>query len=86
MEIGHCYVLTAACESWDRCEQARQELAAVGSLTYADKNGVLRAHPAVQIERDSRAAFRAALKQLRLDEDEPRAVLGRPTLGNQEDY
>lgn len=86
MEPPHLRVLTAACESWDRCEQARQELAAAGALTYADRNGIFRSHPAVAIERDARAAFRSALKQLRLDEDEPRSVLGRPTLGSEGDF
>jgi phage terminase small subunit len=63
--------LTAACESWDRKESAREVIAAEG-LTFTTKYGEVRPHPAVAIERDSRLAYLRAVRELALaDVDEP---------------
>ena len=56
LEEHHLKLLTAACESWDRCQQARRRLKKHG-LTYADRFGQPRARPEVGIERDNRIAF-----------------------------
>jgi P27 family predicted phage terminase small subunit len=66
LESHHLRVLQSACESWDRCQQARKLLKAQG-LTILDAKGTLRSHPAVSIERDSRLAFLRALRELGLD-------------------
>ena len=65
----HHRVLTLACEAWDRCVSARQEIERHG-LTYDDPKRGPRMRPEVVIERDSRAAFAALVKQLKLDDDD----------------
>jgi hypothetical protein len=49
-------LLESALRSRDLAEQARETLATEG-LTFADKHGQPRAHPAAAIHRDARAAF-----------------------------
>jgi phage terminase small subunit len=61
-------VLTAACESWDRKELARERVEAEG-LTFTNKYGELKPHPAVAIERDARLAFLRAVRELALADD-----------------
>jgi phage terminase small subunit len=58
--------LTAALESRDRCEQARQQIAREG-LTVPTGVGGLKPHPAVGIERDARLAMVRCLRELALD-------------------
>jgi phage terminase small subunit len=58
--------LQAACEAWDRKEQARRELGKSG-LSYTDDKGMIRARPEIAIERDSRIAYLRALRELNLD-------------------
>jgi hypothetical protein len=48
-----------------------QEIISREGITCADRFGQFKVHPAVLIERDSRAAVLAALKQLKLVVDEP---------------
>ena len=62
----HLRVLRLACESWDRCQGARTQLATEG-VTYQDRFGAPRVHPAVAIERDSRLAFARLLRELDLE-------------------
>jgi P27 family predicted phage terminase small subunit len=59
-------VLVKALEAWDRAEQARVVLATEG-LTVTSRFGEVRVHPLVAVERDSRSAFLAAMRQLGLD-------------------
>lgn len=59
-------ILVKALEAWDRAEQAR-ELVQVDGLVILTRLGERKAHPAVAIERDSRAAFLAGMRQLGLD-------------------
>lgn len=63
----HLHLLQAACEAWDRMQQARQALADHGGLTFADERGVIRAHPCVAMERDARVAFARLVRELDLD-------------------
>jgi phage terminase small subunit len=58
--------LKLACEALDRCEQARQVLAAEGAFV-SNRFGERRVHPAVAVERDSRLAALRALRELSLD-------------------
>jgi P27 family predicted phage terminase small subunit len=64
----HVRLLTTACEAWDRMNQARELLASEG-VTYVDRFGAPRCHPAVAIERDSRIAFVRTVRELNLDAD-----------------
>jgi len=76
LEQHHIRLLTLACESWDRCCQAREVLAAHG-LTVNDRFGFPRARPEVAIERDSRIAFARLCREMDLDTEAP-SVSPRP--------
>lgn len=58
-------LLRLACEALDRCEEARQVLAAEGSFT-TDRYGGRKVHPAVGVERDSRLAAARLFRELNL--------------------
>ena len=66
LEDHHLVILQAACEAADRGAQARTLLQQSG-LTFTDPKGVIHAHPAVSIEKDSRIALLRALRELSLD-------------------
>jgi hypothetical protein len=70
LESFHFRLLVKASEAWDRSEQAREQIAADG-ICVPDRYGVLKAHPAVAIERDSRLAFARLLRELALDTAAP---------------
>jgi P27 family predicted phage terminase small subunit len=63
-------LLTAAGESWDRKEKAREVIEKDG-LTYLDRFGQPATRPEVGIERDSRLAFFRCMRQLALSEGPP---------------
>ncbi len=56
-------VLEQAMRSFERCEAARRQLDREG-ITFKDRWGQRRPHPALPVERDSRAAMLQAIKQL----------------------
>ena len=66
LEPHEAKLLQSACEVWDRLQEARQLIAAEG-MVQVDRFDQRKPHPAVGIERDCRAAFASALKQLGLD-------------------
>lgn len=66
LESHHFRILIRTAEAWDRGEQARELLAEHG-LTVTDRYGTPKAHPAVQIERDSRLHFFRGIRELALD-------------------
>ena len=70
-------ILTTAFEAFDRMRGAQEQLAKDG-VTFRDRWGKPRMHPAVTVERDARAAWLAALKQLNLDLEPLRDGPGRP--------
>ena len=76
LEPHHVRILTAACEAWDRCCQAREVIDDKG-LTFEDRFGAPRTRPEIGIERDSRLAFLRAVRELDLDV-EPPSQPGRP--------
>ena|SRR5205809_732263 len=78
LEDHHRRLLTLACESWERAQQARQAIEEHG-LTFTDKAGQPRARPEVAIERDSRVVFARLLRELDLEgEPLPDPRLPRP--------
>jgi len=69
LDLHHLRLLQLACESWDRCEQAR-EILAVKGLTFDDRFGCPRARPEVAVERDTRLAFARLIRELDLDTEQ----------------
>lgn len=70
-------LLQTALEALDRMRGAQDAITTEG-VTVKDRYGQLKAHPAVSIERDARAAVLAALKALNLDLEPLRDRPGRP--------
>ena len=70
LDSHHYRILQAACESWDRAMQARSIIDSQG-LTFTDKFGQPKMRPEVLIERDNRAAFLRAVRELDLDAEPP---------------
>ena len=70
------HLLIVACEALDRMEAAQSDIRARGELVE-DRYGQRKLNPAVTMERDSRAGFLAAFKQLRAADEDKRPV-GRP--------
>lgn len=70
LEPHHLLTLALACQALDRAEQARAALAESG-LTFRDRLGNPRPHPAVAIERNSMVAFARLVRELGLDAVEP---------------
>jgi P27 family predicted phage terminase small subunit len=63
---GSLLILTSACEAFTRMKQA-QDIIAKEGMTTIDRFNQAKCHPAILVERDSRAAMLAALKQLGLE-------------------
>ena len=70
-------ILRAALESFDRAMAARKVINNDG-MTVTGRDGQLRNHPLLTVERDNRAAFLAGLKALCLDLEPLRDSPGRP--------
>jgi P27 family predicted phage terminase small subunit len=79
LENHHLRLLQAACEAWDRCQQAREQIDRDG-LTITTVDGGLKAHPAVAIERDTRLAFARLVRELDLDTGAPSETRRPPSL------
>ena len=75
LEGHHLRLLQLAAEAWDRCQQAREILARDG-ITIEGREGGMRPHPAIAIERDSRLAFARLVAQLGLEAEEHVAANG----------
>jgi len=70
-------ILETACEAFDRMRSAQKTIQKDG-MTVTDRWGQIKAHPLCSVERDSRAQFLAALKQLNLDLEPLQNAPGRP--------
>jgi P27 family predicted phage terminase small subunit len=71
-----CRILLTAAEAMDRAEKARKIIDADGMIV-AGRDSQLKQHPLLSAERDARAQFLMAIKQLHLDL-EPVSQVGRP--------
>lgn len=71
-------ILRVALEAHDRCQVARAAIDKDG-MTVKDKFGQVKPHPLLATERDSRAAFLQAIKQLNLDIEPLKDRPGRPS-------
>jgi|SRR5215467_12683743 len=76
LEPHHVRLLTLACETWDRCQEARDAVKKHG-LTFENRYGEVKTRPEVAIERDCRIAFARLVRELNLD-SEPAEDGGRP--------
>lgn len=70
-------ILARACECLDRIDQAQEVIRREG-LHTVDRYNQARTHPAVVLERDSRAAFLSCVKALNLDLEPLNDRPGRP--------
>ncbi len=77
LEEHHVRLLLLACQSWDRCAQAREAIAKDG-LTLATGAGGHKLNPAVRVEQESMIAFTRILRELDLDIGEPPSAAKRP--------
>ena len=72
-------ILRVALEALDRSQEARKAINKAG-ITVTGRDGQVRSHPLLTVERDNRAAFLAGLKALNLDLEPLRDGPGRPSL------
>jgi len=80
LEEHHLRLLQLACEAWDRAQKARAQLDEEG-LTMAGREGGIRPHPCVAIERDARLAVARLVRELDLDSEPPASErIGPPGL------
>jgi P27 family predicted phage terminase small subunit len=77
VDAGGLHVLSVGLEAFDRMRACQQTITEAGA-TFVDRFGQPRPHPLLSVERDSRAAYLAALKQLHLDLEPVRDMPGRP--------
>jgi P27 family predicted phage terminase small subunit len=66
LDSHHLRTLEAACQAWDRYQQAREILSKSG-LTFTDRLGNVRARPECKVETDSRTSYLRAMRELGLD-------------------
>jgi P27 family predicted phage terminase small subunit len=71
LEEHHIRLLQLLCEAWDRAQEAREQLAEDG-LTVPGREGGIRPHPCIAVERDSRLAVARLVRELDLDIEPPR--------------
>lgn len=76
LEPHHLRLLQLAAESWDTAQGAREILCRDGMIVPGREGGV-RAHPAVAIERDAKLSFARLVRELDLDGD-PQPWNARP--------
>jgi P27 family predicted phage terminase small subunit len=70
LEEHHLRLLQLACEAWDEAQKAREQLQKEG-YTVPTRDGGLRAHACVAIERDTRLACARLIRELDLDVEPP---------------
>jgi len=81
LEESDVKLLTLAAEAFDRATQARETLAESG-ITYTDRLGNIRKHPAVSIEESARIAFARLIRELAISDSETPADSRPPGVRN----
>ncbi len=71
-------ILRVALEAWDRLQVAKKTIDKEGAH-YKTESGFIRAHPALQLEKESRSGFLQAWRMLNLNLEAPAERRGRPT-------
>jgi phage terminase small subunit len=79
LEAHHTLLLTAACEAWDRGQQAREVIAIEGAY-FTDRQGNRKAHGAIQVEKDCRISFARIVRELDLNTEPPKDSSRPPQL------
>ena len=74
---GGLAILQTGLEAFDRAAEARQAIDTDG-MTIIDRFGIKKPHPLLACERDARAQFLQAIKQLNLDIEPLKDRSGRP--------
>ena len=69
-------ILKVGIEAYDRCQECRKKIYEEG-ITITDPSGRVRAHPALQAEKQAASVYLQASRLLGLGEEEARPV-GRP--------
>jgi P27 family predicted phage terminase small subunit len=77
LQDHHLRLLQAAAECWDRLQQARELLSRDG-LVVEGREGGMRPHPCVAIERDARIGFARLVRELDLDVEPPSSMRTSP--------
>ena len=75
VDSGGLALLATACECLDRMRAAQAAIEAHGELVL-DRYGAPKLNPATQLEKESRAGFLLALKQMNLDLEPLRDMRG----------
>ena len=70
LQEHHIRLLQLCCEAWDRSQTARAQLDEEG-LTVSGREGGIRPHPCIGIERDARLAVARLIRELDLDVEPP---------------
>jgi|SRR6516162_286746 P27 family predicted phage terminase small subunit len=70
LQPHHLKLLELCLQAWDRWEQAREQIERDG-LTVPGREGGMRPHPCVGIERDARLAVARLVRELDLDAEPP---------------
>ena len=73
-------VLQISLESLTRLRQAQAEVERDG-LTYKTQSGIIKSHPSLALEKESRAAWMQSWKMLNLGIEPPNFTTGRPPAG-----
>jgi P27 family predicted phage terminase small subunit len=71
LEEHQLTLLQAACEALDRKTQAENDLRKHRSLTFTNRHGELKPHPAVAIVRDCNLLIARLTRELNLSEEAP---------------
>jgi P27 family predicted phage terminase small subunit len=80
LQEHHLRLMQLACEAWDRAQAAREQLERDG-LMVPGREGGIRPHPCIAIERDARLAVARLVRELDLDTEPPASErMGPPAI------
>ena len=70
-------ILQISLEALTRLRQAQAEIEKAG-ITYTTQSGIIKPHPCLAVEKESRSAFLQSWKMLNLGIEAPNTTTGRP--------